>query len=278
MTGPEHSGIGDVAQAATKVGDAASAVGDAADAVGQVAPVLAGATDKIGSMAGTVSAAGGAIGDAAGGLDRAVDSMPTMSPEIRRQRLAALGPQMAEVAAARAGMFDSLERLEASGYAALDVPSSVRRHPARIAGLAAGTGFLALDGPGRTWRAIRGRLIPTRVSAPLPPGLTRALGGDDEAVSDLATLLAAGRPPRRRGRLAGLLSGTIFLPLGLRWGRDLASTLLETDQATFDRRLRLVHARNAARAARAGSPPSPAAGAPESAPAAPRAPETPAQG
>jgi hypothetical protein len=144
-------------------------------------------------------------------------------------------------------MFDSVERLEASGYAALDVPTSIRRHPVRIAGLAAGTGFIALDGPGRAWRALRGRLVPGRASTPLPPGLTRALGGDDEAVSDLATLLAAGRAPRRRSRIAGLLSGTIFLPLGLRWGRGLAGTLLETDPATFERRLKAVRARNAAR-------------------------------
>lgn len=247
LTEPQRTAVGDVAGVADKVGDAADAVGGAAGAIGHAAPILSGATDRIGDMAGSVSAVGGAVGGVADGIDKALDDVPTLSPEERRVRVAALGPQLAELHAARAEMFDRVERLEASGYAALDVPTSIRRHPVRIAGLAAGTGFIALDGPGRAWRAIRGRLVPSRASTPLPPGLTRALGGDDEAVSDLATLLAAGRTPKRRSRIAGLLSGTILLPLGLRWGRDLAGTLLETDPTTFDRRLKAVKARNAAR-------------------------------
>jgi hypothetical protein len=252
VTEMDRTAAGDVVEVADRVGVAADAVGDAADAIGQAAPILSGATDRIGDMAGSVSAVGGAIGGAADGIDKALDDVPTLSPEERRVRIAALGPQLAELQAARAEMFDRVERLEASGYAALDVPTSIRRHPARIAGLAAGTGFIALDGPGRAWRMLRGRLVPSRVSTPLPPGLTRALGGDDEAVNDLATLLAAGRVPRKKSRLAGLLSGTIFLPLGLRWGRDLAGTLLETDPTTFDRRLKAVKERNAARNAGPG--------------------------
>ena len=257
MIEPERSAAGDVADVADMVGGAADAVGGAADAIGDAAPILSGATDRIGDVAGSVTAVGGAVGDVAAGIDQALDDIPTLSPEERRLRIAALGPQIAELQAARAAMFDRVERLEASGYAALDVPTSIRRHPVRIAGLAAGTGFIALDGPGRAWRALRGRLVPVRASTPLPPGLTRALGGDDEAVNDLATLLAAGRAPRRKSRIASLLSGTIFLPLGLRWGRGLAGTLLETDPATFERRLTAVRARNAARTAastHAGSP------------------------
>jgi hypothetical protein len=258
VTEPERTAAGDVAGVADSIGEAASAVGGAADAVGQAAPILAGATDRIGDMAGQVTAVGDAVGDVAQGIDSALDEIPTLSPEERRIRIAALGPQIAELEAARAEMFDRVERLEASGYAALDVPTSIRRHPVKIAGLAAGTGFIALDGPGRAWRMIRGRLVPSRASTPLPPGLTRVLGGDDEAVSELATLLAAGRGPRRKSRIAGLLSGTIFLPLGLRWGRDLAGTLLETDPSTFEKRLKAVKARNAARVAGA-SPATPGA-------------------
>ena len=144
MTEPERTAAADVAGVADTVGDAADTIGDAADAIGDVAPILSGATDRIGDMAGSVTAVGGAVGDVAGGIDKALDEVPTLSPEERSLRVAALGPQLAELQAARAEMFDRVERLEASGYAALDLPTSIRRHPVRIAGLAAGTGFIAL--------------------------------------------------------------------------------------------------------------------------------------
>jgi hypothetical protein len=56
------------------------------------------------------------------------------------------------VVAARADFDDQVDRLEAAGRAAVDVPAKVRAHPARSAGVAAGGAFLAVGGPKRILR------------------------------------------------------------------------------------------------------------------------------
>ncbi len=75
------------------------------------------------------------------------------------------------VLAARAELAEELERLEASGRAAIDIPARIRRSPARAAAIAGGIGFLALKGPQRLFRAartaIRGK------PSPMPAQLTR---------------------------------------------------------------------------------------------------------
>jgi len=53
----------------------------------------------------------------------------------------------AEVLASRAALLDEVQRLEASARAAVDIPAKIRRAPAKTAGLAAGTAFMALGGP-----------------------------------------------------------------------------------------------------------------------------------
>ena len=61
----------------------------------------------------------------------------------------------AEVLRARAELDGEIDRLEAAGRAAVDIPAKVRRAPAKAAGVAAGTAFVALGGPKRLFRRAR---------------------------------------------------------------------------------------------------------------------------
>ena len=94
----------------------------------------------------------------------------------------------AAVVAARADLGDEVDRLEAAGRAAVDIPSKVKANPAKAAGVAAGGAFLALGGPKRLFRrarrAVTGKdedlpseLLPKEVEKTL-----RKLGSDGKAV------------------------------------------------------------------------------------------------
>ena len=93
----------------------------------------------------------------------------------------------AQVIAARADLDDQVDRLEAAGRAAVDIPAKVRANPAKAAGVAGGGAFLALGGPKRLFRrakrAITGKeeelpseLLPKEVEKTL-----RKLGTDGKA-------------------------------------------------------------------------------------------------
>jgi hypothetical protein len=244
---------------AAQVADAAEGVRAQAEALGDAAPILAGTTDQIEMIAGGISVAGDAADKLGEGIEQVVESIPTMSPVLRRERQAALAPQLAEVLAARGALLHEGERLEAAARSAMDVKASIRRDPIRIAGLAAGTGFVLASGPQRVWRIARDRIRPRQTGPVLPPTLDRVFAGlgDDgpEAARELVGLLgAAGRPAGRRGsRIGGLISGSVFLPLGLRFGRQLAARLTEIDPDGFERNLREVRARHASEPARGAS-------------------------
>jgi hypothetical protein len=248
-----------VLDAVSDVGDAAGSVARAADSVGDAVPVLSGATDKVAAVAGGVQAAT----DAVDAVSDAVDNMPKLTPELRRQREALLAAQLAEVNASRVAFYGEMEELEARGRAALDLRSSLKRDPLRIAGLAAGTGFVFLGGPGRAWKYVRSRVIPRSARSPVPPaldGVLRAMGDDGTAAQELADMIAASAGKRRPGRIQRLLSGSVFLPLGLNFGRQLVSRLLDVDPAVRDRELVKIRARNAARVAEAAAAARPASG------------------
>ncbi|MEI8333990.1 MAG: hypothetical protein WCH74_09085 [Chloroflexota bacterium] len=268
---------GDVRATASLVTGVAGGVGEQAAAIGDAAPLLAGTTDRIEMVADGIGAAGVAADRIGEGVEHVAESIPTMTPAIRRARQAALAPQLAEVLAARAALFDEGERLEAATRAAMDVKASIRRDPVRIAGLAAGTGFVLAGGPQRAWRMIRNRIRPRQTGPVLPPTLDRVFAGlgDDgpEAARELVDLIgAAGRPAGRRGsRIGGLISGSVFLPLGLRFGRQLAAKLTEIEPDDFGEHLREVRARNAKT-----SPPGPPAGRPPDVPLDPGKPGAPA--
>jgi hypothetical protein len=239
-----------VRDAVSDVGDAAGSVKKAADSVGDAVPVLAGATDRVAAVAGGVQAAT----DAAGAVGEAVDNMPRLTPELRRQREALLAAQLAEVRASRTAFYGEMEEFEARGRAALDVRTSLTRQPLQVAGLAAGTGFVLLGGPGRAWKFIRSRVIPRSARAPLPAaldGVLKAAGDDGTAARELADMIAAAGTRRRPGRVQRLLSGSVFLPLGLRFGQQLAARLLDVDPEVRERELARIRARNAARIAEA---------------------------
>jgi hypothetical protein len=239
-----------VRAAVADVGDAAESVGRAAGSVGDAVPALSGVTDRVTAVAGGIHAAT----DAADAVGEAVDNMPRLTPELRRQREALLAAQLAELRASRTAFYGEAEELEARGRAALDVRSSLTRQPLQIAGLAAGTGFVLLGGPGRVWKYVRRRVVPRSIRPPVPPaldGVLKAMGDDGTAAQELADMIAASRARSRPGRIQRLLSGSVFLPLGLDLGRRLTTRLLDVDPVVKERELAKIRARNDARIAEA---------------------------
>ena len=163
----------------------------------------------------------------------------------------------AEVLAARESLGEELVRLEASGRAAVDIPSRLRREPAKVAGSAVGAAFLLLGGPGRVVKGIRRAIFGPEAELPksmLPPEVEKTLkklGPDGEKVRgtlerEFADYLAEKAPQRRErdlaGVAAGLLGGTLR-PVTQRLGKQLVERLLESDGATFGDALRRARSR-----------------------------------
>jgi len=67
-----------------------------------------------------------------------------------------------EVENARRAVASELDELGAAARAAVDIPTKVRRNPARTAGLATGAAFLLLGGPKRVAKAAERRFLPRR--------------------------------------------------------------------------------------------------------------------
>ena len=92
------------------------------------------------------------------------------------------------VLAARADLDDSLQALEASGRAAVDIPAKIRQSPAKAAAIAGGAGFLVLKGPSRLYRVARKAI--TGTPAPMPKRMLpkeiektlRSMGDDGDKV------------------------------------------------------------------------------------------------
>ena len=168
----------------------------------------------------------------------------------------------AEVLAAREGLGDELERLEAAGRAAIDIPARLRREPAKLAGSAAGAAFLLLGGPGRVVRGIRRAIFGKDAELPksmLPPEVEKTLKGlgpDGEKIRgtlerEFADYLEEKAPQRRErdlGSAAGGLLANVLRPLTIRAGRQLAEQLLNPDGATLGEALRRTRGRGAATA------------------------------
>jgi hypothetical protein len=180
----------------------------------------------------------------------AAASVLLVRPDVQAARLSAQ--------ASRTAFDEELERLEAAVRAALDVKAKIRRNPARVAGAAAGIGFLAVGGPRRVLRGARyavfGRPDPLP-KAMLPEEIEKALrglGDDGTKVRgalerNFAAYLEQNAPERKgRSRRDTLLF--ILLPLTrvlvLRFGRQFIDEVLAT-RGGFDDQLAKVRARRA---------------------------------
>ena len=90
----------------------------------------------------------------------------------------------AEVVARRQLLLDEVDRLEAAGRSAIDIPAKIRRSPGKTVALAAGTAFIVLGGPKKTYRGLRRAIFGPTANLPksiLPEQIDKALRalGDD---------------------------------------------------------------------------------------------------
>ncbi len=184
---------------------------------------------------------------------------------------------LAQVVAARAEFDSELERLEAAGRAAVDIPAKIRRQPARAAGVAAGAAFLAVGGPKRIFRrakrAIRG---PEEV---LPPSLlpdeiekaVRKLGSDGKQVRgtlerEFAKYLDDRSKERKKEGIVAAATGIALgalRPVSIRAGKNLAERMLNPDGPSFEAQLDKVRKRRRDKEEAAGEASGPESG-PES--------------
>jgi hypothetical protein len=164
---------------------------------------------------------------------------------------------LAQVVAARADLDAELDRLEAAGRAAVDIPAKVKREPVKAAGVAAGAAFLALGGPKRLFRrvktAIRGEedplpseLLPDEVNKVL-----KKLGSDGKKVQvtldrEFAKYLDDRAKERKKeGVLAAVvaLGTTALRPVAMRTGRQLVERMLNPDGPSFEEQMRRLRDR-----------------------------------
>ena len=165
----------------------------------------------------------------------------------------------AEVLAARAELEDQVDRLEAAGRAAIDIPAKVKASPGKAAGLAAGGAFLAVGGPKRLFRrakrAVTGKeeelpseLLPKEVEKTL-----RKLGTDGRKVrgtleKEFANYLDTRAKERKKEGVAAAITGLAvgaLRPVAIRTGRQLAERMLDPNAAGFNDQLAKVRARRA---------------------------------
>jgi hypothetical protein len=166
----------------------------------------------------------------------------------------------AEVLAARALLAEELERLEASGRAAVDVPAKVRRNPVRTAGLAAGAGFLLVGGPAKVFRRAKRVVLGPPEPLPksmLPPEIDKALqalGDDGDKVRgtlerEFASYLDQTAPARRERDLSAvtaIILSSLARPLIQRYGKQLIDQLFSSDTKAFEEQLAKVRERSVA--------------------------------
>ena len=157
----------------------------------------------------------------------------------------------AEVVAARKGLADEVDRLEAAGRAAVDIPARLRREPAKVAGAAAGAAFLLAGGPGRLLRRLRGQGKDKDSASILPDEILRSLrkrGNDGEKAKkelekDFARYLERKDPNGKDiaiGATAAALISNVLRPVTQRAGRRLAEELFDADRETASESLRRV--------------------------------------
>jgi hypothetical protein len=164
---------------------------------------------------------------------------------------------LARVVAARADLEGEMDRLEAAGRAAVDVPARIRKSPAKAAGIAAGGAFLAVGGPKRLFRrakrAITGKeeelpseLLPKEIDKVL-----RKLGDDGKQVRgtlerEFARYLDDRAKERKKEGIvaAGIaLATTALRPVSIRAGKQLVERMMNPDGPSFEQQLERLRAR-----------------------------------
>ena len=182
---------------------------------------------------------------------------------------------LAQVVAARADLDAELDRLEAAGRAAVDIPAKVKREPVKAAGVAAGAAFLALGGPRRLFRrvktAIRGEedplpseLLPDEINKVL-----RKLGSDGKKVQvtldkEFAKYLDDRAKERKKeGVVAAVvaLGTTALRPVAMRTGRQLVERMLNPDGPSFEEQMRRIRDRRRDKPTDSGDEGGPSGGA-----------------
>jgi hypothetical protein len=174
---------------------------------------------------------------------------------------------LAQLLAARAAVDGELERLEASARAAVDVPTKVRRNPAKAAGLAAGAGFLLVGGPQKLFRAAKRTVMGPPEPLPksmLPKEIDRALkdlGDDGDKVRgtlerEFATYLEQTAPARKErdlGAVTAIMLSALIRPLIQRYGKQLIDQVFSSDTKSFNEQLARIRERAAEQAGAAPS-------------------------
>jgi hypothetical protein len=178
---------------------------------------------------------------------------------------------LAQVVAARAQFDTELDRLEAAGRAAVDVPAKIKRSPVKAAGVAAGAAFLVAGGPKRLFRrakrAIRGEEVALPESL-LPDEIEKAvrkLGSDGKQVRgtlerEFAKYLDDRAKERKKEGIVAAATGIALgalRPVSIRAGKNLAERMMNPDGPSFEEQLEKIRSRRRDKAeagAEAGGP------------------------
>jgi len=169
----------------------------------------------------------------------------------------------AQVVARRQILLDEAIGLEAAARSAIDLPAKVKRSPVKTAALAAGTAFVVLGGPKRTFRAVRRVVLGPRAEMPksmLPDEIDkvlRALGDDGERVRgvlerEFTDYLEKNKPVREARDFRGTLTelgGSLLRPATSEAGKRLAKELFRPDGGSFDSMMARIKERRDGRAA-----------------------------
>jgi hypothetical protein len=160
------------------------------------------------------------------------------------------------VLAARAAFDEATADLEASGRAAVDIPTRIRQSPAKAAAIAGGLGFVLLRGPQRLFRAVRRAIFGT--PAPMPTRMLpkeiektlRSMGKDGEKVRgtlerDFAAYVKKAEKDRK-GLLSVALLGLVR-PMLTRGARRAGEYLFSPSPEGYPTRLDEVRARAGAK-------------------------------
>jgi hypothetical protein len=177
----------------------------------------------------------------------------------------------AEVLASRRQLLEEVGKLEAAGRSAVDFPAKIRRAPGKTAALVAGTAFLALGGPKKTYRAVRRAVLGPKADLPksmLPAQIDKALrslGDDGDRVRGLierefAEYLEKSKPTREARDLGGTISelgGNLLRPATAQAGKRLAQELFKPEGGSFNQVMDRIQARRDTRLAELADEPSP---------------------